>query len=550
MNIATKEIELDVFKPNTSITVSAKQGDMNSRFLKCILKNDDQRLLVDKDLYVVVNAKRLNSNKTALLTCDVNDDGTVNIPIDDLASELGGTIRCDISIMNLAADTKLSAMSFIIETEAAVVSNEEISKNSKTDILNNLIKTCNKALEQAEQVDISAVQTATGADITVTNREGVNTTVHIDTLFAVESWNDIRNAVRLGIAEKLFPVGYEFTVPNSYYNYDMVFRVVGHNHHKAANTNLKHTMTLEMKNVLSNSSGTDITVQYDAPEALYYAERGLESGTYNFTWNYDTGSVVSGTYQFTLAQDIPVGGQIVIGTNTNSSALTACEISTYASAGDTKTIESGVIITNGSSGTCLGTVSVTSATDEKLNCGQRILFGSNNYDQSAVDQWLNSFAAIGSVWTPKTVFDRPPSWANAYNGYMYGLPEDFLAAVQPAIIPCRTNSIYETDSLDGTKFAVNQTYELKRKFFLLSRPEIFGSWDSTSIKDGEVLEYYDGLTDSERIHRDTGGSARDAWLRSPYPENASSARFVLTGGAASYYSARTTFGIIAACIIA
>lgn len=364
------------------------------------------------------------------------------------------------------------------------------------------------------------------------------------------SWEWVQAIVQAGLGSKLFPVGYEFTVHNSDYDYDMVWRVVGHDHHRAPNKSLEHTMTLEMKNVLSSSSGTGISIQYGAPEALYYVENGLEAGTYNFTWNYSSGSIASGTYQFTIKQDIPTGGQIVIGTSGSNKALTACTISTYASIGAAEAIESGIVIIEGTSGESLGTIQPYSSTSENLNCTARVLSGSSNYAQCAIDQWLNSSATAGLYWEPQTVFDRPPSWATTQNGFLHGLSEDFLAAVQPAIIPCRTNSMFEINSIDGTEFAVNQTYELTRKFFLLSRPEIYDSWDSSNIRDGEVLEYYDGLTSAERIHRDAGGTARTTWLRSLSPTGASTIRLVNTDGTMNSNYARYAYGVAAACIIA
>ena len=180
----------------------------------------------------------------------------------------------------------------------------------------------------------------------------------------------------------------------------------------------------------------------------------------------------------------------------------------------------------------------------------RIVLGSNNYAQSAVRQWLNSAAAAGGVWAPTNKFDRAPSWATTYNGFMHGLPADFLAVVEPAVIPCRTNSIFECASLDGTEFTVNQVYELKDKFFLLSRPEIYGSWDSATYKDGELLDYYEGLTNAERKKFDNGGSVRYAWLRSPYPSDANDARVVDTGGSLGYSGAYGSYGVAPACIIA
>jgi hypothetical protein len=134
---------------------------------------------------------------------------------------------------------------------------------------------------------------------------------------------------------------------------------------------------------------------------------------------------------------------------------------------------------------------------------------------------------------------------------MHGLPADFLAVVQPAVLACRTNSLFEVESLDGTAFAINQLYSLKAdKFFLLSRPEIFGNWDSESYKDGTQLEYYNGLTATERIKRDAAGTARYAWLRSPSASSANYARIVSSSGEVSDNVAYDGNGVAPACIIA
>ena len=110
--------------------------------------------------------------------------------------------------------------------------------------------------------------------------------------------------------------------------------------------------------------------------------------------------------------------------------------------------------------------------------------------------------------------------------------------------------MFEIASLDGTAFAVNQTYNLHDKVFLLSRPEIWGDWDSASIKDGTQLEFYDGLTNLERIKYDEFGVARSAWVRSPCPSGASNERNVYsTTGAVNDSSANCALGVAAACVI-
>lgn len=404
----------------------------------------------------------------------------------------------------------------------------------------------NNAAEGAENVNISVEETLTGANITVTDRAGTATTVHIDTLNAISTWADIRNAVRMGLGEKLFPVGYEFTTVDTDTGVTLVWAVRGHDHHTPTNSHLTHSMTLEMKNVYSGSNGSQKAVQFDAQEALYYAADGLAAGTYNFTvanqpwYTADNGK----TFQFTLSNAVPAGGQIVV-TATYNQALAGKSVKTYSSPSSAAAIET-TTLTEGSSGTSLGTTDDS----DNVNHFHRIVLGSNNYAQSAVRQWLNSQSAAGSVWTPTNKFDRPPMWAATYNGFMHGLPADFLAVVEPAVIPCRTNSIFECASLDGTEFTTNQTYSLKDKFFLLSRPEIYGSWDSATYKDGELLDYYDGLTNAERKKYDNGGTVRYAWLRSPDPSGANYVRIVYAGGSLHSSSASSSLGVAPDCIIA
>ena len=362
---------------------------------------------------------------------------------------------------------------------------------------------------------------------------------------ALKTWLDVRNAVRSGKAPTLMPVGCELITLDSDTNTEIVWVVRAHDHHTPANSQLTHSMTLEMKYVYSNASGTYKNLVFDAPEALYYAAEELPAGTYNFTLlaGYDTTHGGGKTLSFTLAQAVPAGGVIMFPWENSQSIDT--KISTYASNTATTAIET-VAVTEAADGTALGIADGTGA----LNHSQRIRYGSNNYAQSAVRQWLNSAAAAGSVWTPTNKFDRAPSWATTYNGFMHGLPADFLAAVQPAIVPCRTNSIAEVNSLDGTEFTINQVYELHDKFFLLSRPEIFGSWDSTAYKDGELLDYYNGLTNAERKKYDNGSSVRNAFLRSPNQYGTSYEYIVNTGGSFDGSDAYYANGVVPACIIA
>ena len=582
----THSIALDFGRDTLPITIFAKQYDKESRFVEIVPLECGKDYTLESGVTACLQLTKPDGH-TVLKTATIAN-GVIKVELTEQTLAAAGTAVAEIGLYK--GNSLLSSQIFYIEIKRAAynpdapASSDEYpalidalgkvetsvnSANSAAAAANaaatkaetaaggadtaaqnatSAASVANSAASGAENVNISATQTTTGADITVTNREGEQTTLHIDTLTAVNTWEDIKNAVRLGLGEKLFPVAYEFTTLDADTTQNIIWVVRTHDYHIAANNKLTHTMTLEAKNVYSLSSGAQKAVQYDATEAFYYAEQELAAGTYNITianqawYTADNGK----TFQFTLATAVPAGGQLVFAMTYNAT-LEGKSVKSYANKTTTTALET-VTLTEGSEGTSLGT---TNGSSPNVNHMHRAIFGSNNYAQSAVRQWLNSGAAAGSVWTPTNVFDRPASWATSYNGFMHGLPADFLAVVQPAVLACRTNSLFEVESLDGTAFAINQLYNLKvDKFFLLSRPEIFGDWDSASYKDGTQLEYYNGLTATERIKRDAAGTARNAWLRSPNPSNANSARLDNSSGEVSGSSAYDGYGVAPACIIA
>ena len=478
-------------------------------------------------------------------------------------TEVGKAKTTAVDAVNAAGTQAASdAQTAITAAKNQAVSDVQNAGQSAVGAVGDARTTAVEAVEDAQTNAVQAVENAGTAEIEKINdilpvpTEADNGKILTvvdgkwaarDPGYPAETWADIQKIVRLGAAPRYFPVGYEFTTHDSTNDTDIIWRVVGYDTIKAADEALTHSMVLETKCVYINSTGIYISMQFDAPETLYYAETGLEAGTYNFTLlaGYDTNYGGGKTYSFILTKPVPAGGVIMFPWGYNQQA-SETKISTYATQTDTSAIET-IGVTEGANGTSLGTADGKAP---NMNHTHRIRYGSNNYAQSAVKQWLNSNEGAGSVWKPQTKFDRPPSWASSRTGFMAGLPEDFLAAVQPAIVPCRTNSVSEINSLDGTVFTTNQTYSLEDRFFLLSRPEIYGTWDSAEVKDGELLEYYSGLTDAERIKYDPSSSARYCWLRSPYPGYAYNVRYVNTSGALSNSNAVSALAAAPACIIA
>lgn len=344
------------------------------------------------------------------------------------------------------------------------------------------------------------------------------------------TWEGIRRAVALGKAKTLLPVGTQLAVNHSVYGTHL-FDVVAHDYLKNAHDPDAHTMTIMQHDVLAG-------MQFDAPEAMYYAETQLEAGTYNFTIStYE--NWVGGTYQFTLTSPVPVGGQIcVTGQPPYQGSITLATVKTYSSCTSTTPIETATIM-EGSGGTSLGIYG-----EGALNHTHRVAYGSNNYKESAVRQFLNSSAATGNVWTPQTEFDRPPSWVTTSAGYKAGLDQDFLAVVCPVALPCAANNTYEAPDSTVKK---NTKYTLNDEFYLASCKEVFGSSDDVA-DNTTVLPYYDGATAADRIkYRD--GSAARWWLRTPYARDANGVRLVNLDGTLHNNGANLAYGLAPACTI-
>ena len=346
------------------------------------------------------------------------------------------------------------------------------------------------------------------------------------------TWEGVQKIVQSGAGAALYPIGTQFRVEDSD-NGEILLDVVDHRTvlDPADNTE-KPAMFLLMHSVIYSK-------QFDAVEALFYAEEGLPAGTYHFTiQNYDASYGGDKTYQFTLTQALPAGGQIVLDWPYNQQLL-GRSVKTYASSTSTTQIEAATL-SEGDGGTDLGT---TDGTSENLNHIHRARYGSNNYKESAIRQWINSAAVANAWWAPTNIFDRPASYANL-PGLLHGMDSEFLAVVKAITVPCKTNNTYELP--DWTK---NTAYTVADRFWLASRDEM--GFGVERVAEGSVLASYNGAGNTDRIKYDlsNGSTARYWWMRSPYPWYAYYERYVNTDGSLGGNSAYGGDGAVAACAI-
>lgn len=370
------------------------------------------------------------------------------------------------------------------------------------------------------------IPTAEQFEDTITNLRNIATA--LGTTIDTSTWDGVQRAVRAGVAPQLFPIGTQFVVQHSSLG-AMIYDVVAHDYLKSAKNETAHTMTLMSHTLLPYK-------QYDNPEAFYYATYKLSAGTYNFSIATAVDNWSVGTYQFTLTKELPVGGQLCISGQTIT-PLTQLGVLSYTNGSSISPIET-VTISVGGAGTHLGTLG------GELNHLHRVAYGSNNYKESAIHQYLNSSQIVGEVWVPQTKYDRPPSWASLADGFVRGLDATFSAIVGEVIIPCSTSIVYE--SPDSTTSA-GSPYKMLAKFYLPSTTEIFG--DVLGANDESVMfPYYTNAIATDRI-KYQGTSPTIWWTRSPHQAGTNATWVVKANGEVGNVSARSTSYFPVACTI-
>ena len=306
----------------------------------------------------------------------------------------------------------------------------------------------------------------------------------------INSWDILQQKVRANTMDNI-NIGDQYGC-NKGAN-ELIWDVIGKNVDTPYDTSLSNALTLRTHYALPDD------LEFDAPEAFYACQTAaLSAGTYCFTWSNGR------SYTFTLTQEVPVNGQLVYTNNET--------IESYASGSSTTPIET-VEVTEGSAGTNLGTLS-HDIINGNLNTSSR-RYGSNNWAESAIRQWLNSDKPAGQWWTPQTPWDRPPEYANTLNGFMYDLDEDFKAAIGKTQVT--------TKLFDVTTGQLNGTYTTNDYFFLMSTSEVSDSYS------GEGTKYPAYSNAASRIvYRN--GTAEMYWLRSVYSTSSNALLHIVFDG--------------------
>ena len=284
----------------------------------------------------------------------------------------------------------------------------------------------------------------------------------------ITDMREVQEIVRSGHAQEFFALGDQIDVvwtpdneaPNT--TYHIPFDVVAFQSVEDAQGNThENAMWLQSHYALA-------PIQFSGNNAFYVPDAELPAGTYHFSMGNAWGSnvVANKSYQFTLTQAVPAGGQLVLGTATsNTSGLPDTapanwRVRTFANGLQADPTEI-VTLEEGAAGTDLGVLSSSTKYSESgINNMQRAAYGYDRYTHSAIRQWLNSSAGKGEWWEQKNPFDHRPDQLATVQGFMAGLPQDFLQVIKPIKVTTALNTV--SDSTIGTSESVAD------KFFLPS----------------------------------------------------------------------------------
>ena len=355
----------------------------------------------------------------------------------------------------------------------------------------------------------------------------------------VTSWREIQRNVKLGRGATLYPVHTILNVRHKKFG-SIPFEVVAHDIDEDPNDGSAHTMTLLMLEGLYRDS---TSYAFDEREKICVCSSGLAAGAY---YVYEVRNMSNGTWGFTLTQAVPSGGYLAFDIDYYN---TWDPLSVTSYDDDGEVIETVAVTEDDTSGTDITTV----IADADMNDVSRMRYGSGNWKQSAIRQWLN--AAGANWWEAKTKFDLAPNYVGD-DGFLGGLDSEFVGVLLATEQVTSTNNVYEIGDV-----STESSYILADKIFLAGYTPIGGeAWGSPQqAAEGTLWTAFSGLSTGDELARvkfkhGTIGTENTAvwwWLRSPNPHYAGGVRHVDTDGNSNNHASACyrIEGVAAACVI-
>ena len=262
-----KSITLDVGEQTLSESISAKQYDVNSRFINLTIKNNGETIALTEDSAVIFNVRR-SDGESKRFVGEVQANGTVNVPLDVWALAKAGCMQCDLSIIE-DADAKLSTFAFPVQVEKASYNPKAMLNTGNYDVLMKIVTDYDEIKKTLGDNAGKAMVISDSTDITV---ERVNdTTVKLNLSEAVK--DEINQPMKRKTVE-LSANGWSLNSDTGYYEYRVDDEDITYDHY------MDCTMDLENQAKIGNCA----VESFDGYYMIYTNEVPSEAVTMNIVF--------------------------------------------------------------------------------------------------------------------------------------------------------------------------------------------------------------------------------------------------------------------------
>ena len=277
--------------------------------------------------------------------------------------------------------------------------------------------------------------------------------------------------------------------------------------------------------------------QFSQYPAFYYCSSKVAAGTYYVHFSDTWGNQIKDgqrDYKFTLTKDAGVG-YLISGFRSGYYAFDTSQLTIRVYQPDGITINETVqaeMVTDTTDLTMLCDIGYKQSGD--VNDMRQVFQGCNDWDISAMMQWLNSVQPAGKWWAKKGKWDLAPDQLSSQDGFLSYLPEELRAVMKTVQVKTWKNTVNNADSDYSLTYCKAFLPSLEQMYIVPQKAD-----------EGGVLQYWKdrvGLDSPRAWYQATPElvmtkvsaktSAQWYWLRSAYrgysygPWNVSSSGYV------------------------
>lgn len=163
---ATKEITLDIALEHLPITVQAKQGDVNTRFIICNIANGLEKISIPSDCFAMYTLRKPDGTQIVNQATIKNNQVTIALTAQCLT--VAGRCPCEVTFYDRDKN-QLSSITFYINVQSAVFAQDLVASSSEYNILLDAIEDATSAANAANAAAENANTAATNVNTTIAN---------------------------------------------------------------------------------------------------------------------------------------------------------------------------------------------------------------------------------------------------------------------------------------------------------------------------------------------------------------------------------------------